>query len=443
MGAAAARGVRGPAGLTGRRWLPGPPHFIIVLHSDPLRVRSSTVGLRRATAADLPAIGLADGRAFGFNYSDDDLQDFRPLFDPDRFLLACDDDGTILGITGDFPFDVTLPGGGRLPAAGVTWVSVAVTHRRRGILRALLAEQHRAFVADGVPVSLLTASEGGIYGRFGYGVATEHRSIEITRRQATFRPGVPDPGGVRQVETAELREVGPELHRRWAARTPGALSRSAAWWDSLLLDREHRRGGATALFHFLHADGYVSYRIDSSSQTCRVTDFTAATPEAYIALWRTLLALDLVETVSWWNAATDEPLQHLLADRRQVRTRALDDGMWARVLDVPAVLSTRRYATEIDVVLDVHDPFLDRGGRFRLRGGPDGAECAAVTADAGPAGSLGVVSLGVAALGSLLFGGGRAESFARAGLVEADPAAVRRLDTAFRSERGPQHGTQF
>ena len=415
-----------------------------MLHTDPLRVRSSTITLRRPSAADLPAIAVADGRAFGVHYSDSELDDVRLLVDPDRFLIACDaGDDTVLGVTGHYPFHVTLPGGAALPAAGVTWVSVAVTHRRRGILRALMAEQHRAFAADGLAVSLLTASEGGIYGRFGYGVATEHRSIEIDRRRAAFRPDVPDTGGVRQVGTDELRAVGPELHRRWVARTPGALTRSVRWWEFLLLDREHRRRGATGLFHFLHADGYVSYRIDNSSRTCRITDFAAATDEAYIALWRTLLAIDLVETVSWWDAATDEPVQHLLADRRQVRTTELDDGMWARVLDVPAVLSARRYATEIDVVLDVHDPFLDRGGRFRLRGGPDGAECAPVTADPGSAGALGEVSLGVAALGSLLFGGGRAEPFARAGLVEAGPAAVRLLDTAFRSERAPQHGTGF
>jgi predicted acetyltransferase len=242
---------------------------------------------------------------------------------------------------------------------------------------------------------------------------------------------------VRHVDTVELRTLAPGIHRRWVARTPGALSRSEAWWDNVLRDREHRRHGGTALFHLVHADGYVSYRIDRSAQTtCRIVDMATATDEAYAALWSTLLALDLVDTVSWRGGATDEPLQHLLADRRQLRTTGLDDGMWARVLDVPTALSARRYTTEVDVVLEVHDPFLDRGGRFRLRGGEDGAECA--PADGEPA-----VSLTVAALGSLLFGGGRAESFARAGLLEADPAVLRRLDAAFRSERAPRHGTEF
>jgi predicted acetyltransferase len=210
------------------------------------------------------------------------------------------------------------------------------------------------------------------------------------------------------------------------------------WWDNRLLDREHQRRGATGLFHLVHADGYASYRIDHSTRTCRLSELATATDEAYVALWRTLLALDLVETVSWWDAQLDEPLQHLLADPRQVRTTALGDGMWARVLDVPAALSARRYTTELDVVLDVHDPFLERGGRFRLRGGPDGAECTPVDSGAP------TVSLGMATLGSLLLGGGRAEAHARAGLLETDhPGTLHRFGAAFRSERAPQHGTEF
>jgi predicted acetyltransferase len=412
-----------------------------VLHHDAPPLLPPSITLRRVTAADLPAIAEADGRAFGESHSDEDLKDIRKWFDPDRYLVAeekgAGEQGEVVGITGSYPFDVTLPGGAALPAAGVSWVSVAVTHRRRGILRALLAEQHRGFVADGLAVSLLTASEGGIYGRFGYGIATEHRGIEITRRRAAFRTDVPDPGGVRQVGTAELRRIAPEIHRRWAAQTPGALSRSDTWWDRILADRAEHRGGASALFHLAHPDGYVSYRIDRASSTCRIVDMATATDEAYIALWRTLLALDLVDTVTSWSQAAAEPLQFLLADPRQLRTVGQYDGMWARVLDVPAALSARRYGTEVDIVLDVRDPFLDRGGRFRLRGGPEGAEC--VPADGGAP----VVGIEVAALGSLLLGGGSAGSFARAGLLEADQGVLRRLDTAFRSERTPQHGTEF
>jgi predicted acetyltransferase len=112
--------------------------------------------------------------------------------------------------------------------------------------------------------------------------------------------------------------------------------------------------------------------------------------------------------------------------------------MWARILDVPAALSARRYASEVDVVLDVHDPFLDRGGRFRLRGGPDGAECVRVDVG-GP-----TMNVEAAALGPLLFGGERATTLARAGLLATeDQAALHSVDLAFQAERLPQHGTGF
>ena len=409
-------------------------------HRAAISLDSTGISLRRATADDFQAIALADGRAFGFHYSEEGLADARAQFDPDRYLLACDDSPgkeEIVGVTGSYALDVTLPGGARLPAPGVTWVSVAVTHRRRGILHALLAEQHRGFIQDGLALSLLTASEGGIYGRFGYGIATEHRSVEINRRQATLRRGAPDPGGVRQVDTAEIRRIGPELHRRWAALTPGAVSRSDAWWNVHALDREEYRRSSSAMFHLAHPDGYVSFRRESD-RVCRIVDMFAATPEAYAALWRTLLALDLVDTIRWRSASADEPLQHLLADPRQLRTTDIWDGMWARILDVPAALSARRYAVELEVMLDVQDAFLDRGGRFRLRGGPDGASCELVSSGGSD------LVMDIATLGALLFGGARAEALARAGrLLTDDDAVLRRVDAAFLAERVPQHGTEF
>lgn len=394
--------------------------------------------LRRATADDLRAIADVDARAFGSHQSDSDLEAFRPLFEPDRFLLACDpDSGAIVGATGSYPLEVTLPGGAVLPAPGVTWVSVDPTMRRRGILRAMFTEQHTGFVADGLALSLLTASEGAIYGRFGYGVTTRDRSFEILRRRAVFRADVPDPGGVSYVDNEAARKHAPEVHRRWCARTPGAVARSDAMWNRWLQDDERWRGGGSALFYLAHPDGYVSYRINHSDDAASVADFFAATDEASIALWRVLFGLDLVEKITGWKSlAMDDPLPLLLTDPRRVRTTDVNDGMWSRVLDVPAALAARTYAAEIDVVLDVHDDFLDRGGRVRLRGGPEGATCE-------PTDALADVELAVAALGPLLFGAGRATTYARAGLASAAPAVLGRMDAAFATDRDPLHGTGF
>jgi len=394
--------------------------------------------LRRATADDLRAIAEVDGRGFGFQQTDEELANFRPMFEPERWLLACDpDSGAVVGVTGSYPLEVTLPGGAALPAPGVTWVSVDPTMRRRGILRALFTEQHARFVADGDAVALLTASEGTIYGRFGYGVTTVNRSFEIARRRAEFRPGVPDPGGVRYVDKETARKLAPEVHRRWCAVTPAAVARSDANWDAHLRDEERWRDGGSALFFLLHADGFASYRVRWSDSSATVVDLFAATEEAYVALWRVLLGLDLVEKVTGWKSvALDDPLPLLLTDPRQVRTTGLDDGLWARVLDVPAVLAARTYGVEVDVVLEVHDDFLQRGGRFHLRGGPEGATC--TPTDAAPE-----LALPVATLGPLLFGGGRASTYARACRAEGAARVLRRVDAAFAADREPMHGTVF
>lgn len=392
--------------------------------------------LRRATADDLPAIAVTDGRAFGFEHSDADVEDFRPLFDPRRFVLACDPgDGTIVGNSGSFPFDLTLPGGATMAVEGVTWVAVSATHRRRGILRAMMEELHHGYADEGIAVSVLTASEGGIYGRFGYGPATTERLVTIERHRAEFRPGTPDPGGVRYVDTDAARKLAPEIHRRWCALNPGALSRSDQWWDNAFLDRPHRRWGGSALFHLVHADGYASYR--TGDGTCRVIDFFAATDDAHAALWRVLLGIDLTSTITVRDVPLDDPLPFLLTDPRQVHTTGLPDGVWARVLDVPAALGARSYSAQIDVVLTVHDAFLDRGGRFRLRGGPEGATCE-------PTDSAADVEIEIRALGSLLLGGHRAHTLARAGLLTAlGPGVIARLDAAFVAERAPRFGTHF
>jgi predicted acetyltransferase len=393
--------------------------------------------VRRATAKDLHAVAEADGRGFGVHYTEADLRDFESLLDLDLFWLAVDPDDAVVGVTGSFDFRVTAPGGAVLPMPGVTWVSVALTHRRRGVLRALMAEQHRDFLARGHALAGLTASEGTIYGRFGYGPTTADRAVEIPRRRAVLRPDLPDTGGVRQAGTAEFRELAPDIHRRWAGRRPGAVHRTPVWWDVLLADHEHRRGGGTALFHLVHRDGYASFRRHHDERACRVVDMVAVTAEAHRELWRVLLAMDLVETVGHRSLPLDDPLPLLLTDPRQVQTTALRDGMWVRVLDVAAALSARTYGVEVDVVLDVADPFLDHGGRFRLRGGPEGATCAPTTAAA-------AARLGVADLGPLLLGGQRVPALVDAGRLAADdPAVLRRLDLALLTERLPVHGTEF
>jgi predicted acetyltransferase len=395
--------------------------------------------IRPATADDFPEITGVDGVSFGVHYSEEELTDALTIVDPARFLVATDAE-RIVGVTGDYPFTMTVPGG-TLAVPGVTWVSVEPTYRRRGVLAALMQRQLSDYRAAGVPASILTASEGGIYGRFGYGAASQVAKTEVNRRRATLAHPA-DAGTVRRVSPDEARQLFPRIHERWRAQTPGALDRTEAWWDFLFLDRDYQRNGMSALFHLAHADGYVSYRVKSDwndgdpGHLCWLSDYVTASPEAHAALWQVLLGLDLFSSIQTFRMPIDDPLPYLLTDARQARVSTSADGVWVRPLDPAAMLAARRYDVEVDAVLEVTDRMFG-DARYRLQGGADGATCERT--DRTPD-----VTLPVTALGSTYLGGTRLQALARAGLATADdPATLARLDRALLSDRLPTHGTAF
>jgi predicted acetyltransferase len=303
----------------------------------------------------------------------------------------------------------------------------------------MVEKQLRDGAAAGFAAAVLLASEGGIYGRYGFGVATQTRHTVVDRRRAELARPV-DTSAVERLSTEDVRDVLPGLHERWRATTPGAFGVSGARWRYDLLDREHQRHGRTPLFHLVHPDGFVSYRVkDDWSQNeprhqCWITQYAPVTAEAHAALWQTLLSMDLVATIESHSIPLDDPLPWLLTDFRRVATTMLTDGLWLRPLDVTALLSARTYAVEIDTVLAVDDPLLG-DARYRLRGGPDGATCART--DALPEVSLDVASLGAAGLGGIRLG-----MLARTGQVQAaDGRLLSRLDRAFLADRVPRVGS--
>jgi predicted acetyltransferase len=396
--------------------------------------------LRYATPDEYPAIAELDGASFGYTFSPEAQEDAKLDLDLDRVLVAVDRD-RIVGVSAELPFTMTLPGGEQVPATGLTWVSVEVTHRRRGIVRSLIERQLRAAADDRIPAVILSASEGGIYGRYGFGAATRVRKLLVQRRRARLAAPV-DTGRVERMTTERAREVLPALYERWRRTSPGGVTRDERRWQLLLLDREGDRDGRSGLMHLVHPDGYVSYRIrpnwgDGDPQgECFITDYVPITGEAHAALWAVLLSMDLLGSIESYRVPLEDPLPFLLTDPRAVETLHLGDNLWVRPTDVPALLGRRRYGVEVDCVLEVRDALLG-DGRYRLRGGPDGAEC--TRTDAAPD-----VVLTVADLGALSLGGLRLHRLVRAGVAEcADAAVLRRLDLALLADREPVHGTSF
>lgn len=391
--------------------------------------------LRDIAEDDWPGVRLLTATSFGSFWHPETFDAWRTLMPP-RSSVVVAHGADVVGMAHYLDLELTVPGGAVVPAAGITWVGVAPTHRRRGLLRAMYTDLHQRFADAGYPVAALTATEGGIYGRFGYGPATTDTELALDRRFARFHRDATDPGGVRVVRPREHRDELAAIYDRYRRITPGGLRRPTPLWDDLLADWEDTRGGGTSWFCLLHPDGYLLYRICGRPRTAAVEEFTAATPEAHVALWRALMGLDLVETITVTSHPSD-PLPYLLDDARLVRTTASQDGLWLRIMDVPAALQARSFQADLDTVIEISDGFRSDGGRFALRVRSGRAECARTDAPA-------EFTMDLDVLGSLYLGVHSAATLAAANRIGGGgPESLAGLDAAFRSDVPAQIGFNF
>jgi predicted acetyltransferase len=383
------------------------------------------IELRTATDEDLPAMFASDARAFGFTYEQQDIDDRRSIIEPARFHLAVEH-GRIVGIAGIYTLEMTVPGGRSLPTGGLTWVHVATTHRRRGLLRRMIAAALDDSRARDEPLAGLHASEGGIYERFGYGTAGMIRRTSLDRQRVAFRADAPADGTVRFIELDEARDVLPKIWDRFRTQRAGEVTRSDGWWDFLAVLWKKAHEGYTPATVLLHDDGFLVYRVKGdweagfSKSELYVEDSVWCTREAHAALWQTVASTDLVATIVSSVVPLDDPLPSWLLDPRALRTTSLTDGFWINPLDAAVALSARRYDTADRMVLQVAE-----GPRLELDADPDGATVRRSRRRA----DLTVTS---GALGALLMGGVRATVLCRGGRIdEHTQGAARRADRLF------------
>jgi predicted acetyltransferase len=374
---------------------------------------------------------------FGFENADEDAERFAQWIDVERMHAALDD-GRIVGGAGAFTYRMSVPGGGSIPAAGVTVVGVLPTHRRRGILTQMMRAQLDDCRARGDLAAYLWASEATIYTRFGYGLASRMGSMTLPRERTAFAQPFAPRGTVRLVDLEEAARTFPPLYERAFAERPGMFTRSREWWETRrLFDDPARRQGGPKQRALLELDGapagYALYTVKqewaAGASAGRVTIQEVVTPsvEATRELWRWLLDFDWTSEFVADLLPLDHPLFLLLAEPRRLRF-TLNDGVWLRLVDVAGALSARTYSGSGEVVLEVVDAFLpENAGRYRVGGG--GVERTEAAAE---------LALDVGALGSAYLGGFSFADLARAGrLEERAPGAVERADALFRTAIAP------
>ena len=380
-------------------------------------------------------------QAFLMQGHQDDRDVFAARFEFPRSLGAYLG-GRVVGTAGAYTFELSVPGT-TAPAAGVTIVTVHPTHRRRGILSAMMDHQLAGLHEQGEPIAVLRASEASIYRRFGYAVASRELVLEVDRAAARLAAPIAaadelelqlhEPGEVRAQLAAIYEAVRPEQ--------PGFIGRKTADWDDELHDPEHRRSGGTALRAVLAVDrsgarGYVLYRVQQRwhdglpTGRVDVAELLATDPAATTALWQHVLNVDLATTTEAGARPLDEPLLRRLANPRQARARVFD-GLWLRLVRLDDALAARRYAAPVDLVLEVLDTRCPwNTGRWRLAGDETGATCTRTSAATD-------LRIDITALAGAYLGDPVLTGYAAADLVDGTPAALRRLATALGWTPGP------
>ncbi|MFI6334538.1 GNAT family N-acetyltransferase [Streptomyces sp. NPDC050535] len=372
-------------------------------------------------------------RAFGgVPESSEERELYNALTEYDRFIGVWDSD-QVVGTAGAFGFRVTVPGGASVPAAGITMVSVAATHRRRGVLRSMMRRQLDDIRSWGESLAVLTASEPEIYGRFGYGIGTYglHAEIDTSRVRLSVPPGTDDVR-LRYTPPAEVLEACEAVYARVVPGRPGMLARQPGWERERLLDPENDRDGASPMQCVVaergdEVVGYTRFRVkpewDPSGPRGAVVmdDLEGLDPAARAALWRFLFDIDLTSTLRTRGRPVDEDWQHMVSDIRRCNLR-LKDALHVRLVDVGAALEARTYQAPVDLVFEVEDAFCPwNEGRWRLSGDAKGASCVRTEEPADLA--LSVRELGAAYLGGMslasLGAAGRVRELRQGALAEA------------------------
>ena len=396
-----------------------------------------TVDVRRPAEGELRACMQAASDAFAEPLEEADWERESVAVKLERAVGAFDD-GRAVGFSASYEFDLTVPGGAAVPTAGVTWVAVLPSHRRRGILRRSMEQLFRDAGEQGEPLAALYASEAAIYGRFGFGIATHWVTLNGESRRIAFRDDPGASGVVRLVDEQEAFAAFPAIYEQVRSQRAGMLSRTEHWWRRhRLADYEHWRRGASKRFYaLLELDGepsaYALYRVKDEwddgypKGQVRVHESVATSPDAARELWRYLFSIDLTTRVQAELVDPASPLFFQVVDPRALHL-SHRDGLWLRLLDVEEALRRRSYEGEDELIVDVRDEVLpENHGRYRI-----GARVERTDDEPD-------LALDVADLGSVYLGGFGVAELALAGRVnELRPGARARAPAVFRTPSPP------
>jgi predicted acetyltransferase len=400
-----------------------------------------TISIRPPARDEVELFLKTVSQSFHEETSEPNIEREKALVESDRLLLAWDDDRPV-GATGAFRFALSIPGGD-LPTSGVTMTGVLSSHRRRGILTALMRHQLEDAQRWGEPLAALWASESNIYGRFGYGLAALGAHIEIERDRAGFWQDDEPNGRVLLLDRDEALKTLPSVYARVRAMRPGMPSRSAVWWSNHTLgDDPDERGSRPPLKHAVveldgRAEAYALYRVrpdwpqGNPAGVLEVDQAMGTSAPAIKELWRFLFGIDLVARIHAHFEPVDTPLLVMVKEMRRLRAR-LYDALWIRIVEIEGALSKRSYAAAGELVFRVEDHFCPwNTGTWKIE--TSGSETTVARTGRDPELEMTAADLGAVFLGGMSF----SQLRDGAAIAELAPGAAARGDDLFRVHPAP------
>ncbi|MDO5742882.1 MAG: GNAT family N-acetyltransferase [Micrococcaceae bacterium] len=347
-----------------------------------------------------------------------------------------------------FAGTLNIGAGTLVPVHQITSVTVSPTHRRRGLLRRMITADLAAARESGFAFAALTASEATIYGRFGFGRATQRVRFTLKTEPAPALRVAPE-GTVVAIDPAELRRIAPGIQAAAHRRTTGSIAASefevgqaaGQWEDFDSLKPPSNLRAALHLDPEGAPDGFMSYTFSGWKDPVpclKIGQMAAVTGAARRELIAYLGAHDLVEKVTG-RGPLDDAFPSALQDARAYTIETMGDHLWLRILDLRRALAIRSYGADGAIRLGVGDELGFTDGIWDLLVA-DGVG----TASPAPADAVPDASIHISDLSSLYLGGFRVAHLAEAGVLRIHaPEALAKIEAMFATTAIPYCQAEF
>ncbi len=247
-------------------------------------------------------------------------------------------------------------GHGLAPTNFITDVTVQASHRRRGLMKALMVTDLTESRERGDVFAVLTATDARLYGRFGFGVTAHARSLEI-ESGPKFQLRTEPVGHSVFADPANIADLRRNIFETFHARQFWSVGRANHYWTSGFdwnAQRSVSHRGAVHIDEHGEPDATLVFVVEEDN--LRILDLLGTSTGAEIELLRLLAHGEAHEKIIWPRCHDPRhPLPWALEDSRVVRTTKEFDTVWVRVLDVERAVGLRQFDSDGSVTLEIRD----------------------------------------------------------------------------------------